>query len=684
MSSFAARVRRALLIVLGGERLRNDPLFDSEWYRWAYPDAPRSSRAAARHYATVGGIERIPSVDFDPAAYAAIDPAIVATGVNPLVHYLRFGRRDGVPVQPFFRRFFADADERVDRAALVEFLRSGELIGGRASVLRALPHLLHAMPRNRARRFGAVLIALAHDRPEDLGAVIVSGPNRGSLDGVSLEITGEPGILATASLAALMVAGEVGREQVALPGDEVPQGDVRIEVKAGALVVPGSLARLVARARRDAGPVVGAVLDLDGTPLEPWHTPDQIVPAVVSAVAVPGPADQSSIGGPTAVWWPAWSPARHPAPRPRALLMDSWIPTPDRDSGSLCTVAFARSLTALGYRVVFVPQNLRWHPRYTPELESWGVEVVDDRTIDRWQSVLERASFELALLVRPPVFDEVADEFRAANPDAAVIFAPLDLHHMRLASHAAVVPDPVVSADAERMRAIEVRALNAASATIVLSTTEVQHARTLAPSARVELVPMARDREAAAPIDSWSHRTDLVFVGSYRHLPNPDAVRWFVDEVWPNVESRLPEARFVAYGSGMPDDLRALASERVVMHGYVEHLADAFATARLAVVPLRFGAGVKGKVTSTMLGGIPVVSTPVGVEGMDLPGDAVVVAHGASALADAIVELWHDEPRLSAISAAALDVASTRFSFEAQRVAIAALLDSLAAAHPES
>ena len=675
MSSFAARVRRALLIVVGGERLRSDPLFDSEWYRWVYPDAPRRSHAAARHYATVGGTERIPSVDFDPVAYAANDPAIIATGVNPLVHYLRFGRREGMPVQPFFRRSFVDADGGVDRAALIEFLRSGDLVGGRASVLRALPHLLHAMPRNRARAFGAVLLALAHDRPEDLGPVVVSGPNRGSLDGVSVAITGEPGILATASLAALMVAGEVGREQVALPGDEVPSSDVRVEVTAGALVVPGALARLVARAR--LGPVVGTALDLDGTPLVPWHSPDQVVPAVVSAVAVPAQSDQPSVGGPTAVWWPARSSAGTPDARPLALLMDSWIPTPDRDSGSLCTVSFARSLTTLGYRVVFVPQNLRWHAQYTPELEAWGVEVVDQRAIDRWQSVLERASFELALLVRPPVFDEVADEFRAANPGAAVIFAPLDLHHVRLESHAAVVPDPVVSADAERMRAIEVRALQAADATIVLSTSEVQHARVIAPSARVELVPMAREREAAAPIDSWSNRSDLVFVGSYQHMPNPDAVRWFVEEVWPNVESRLPEARFVAYGSGMPDDLRALASERVIMHGYIEHLADAFATARLAVVPLRFGAGVKGKITSTMLGGIPVVSTPVGVDGMDLPDDAVVVADGASALADAIVELWHDEPRLSAISAAALDVASTRFSFEAQRAAIAALLDTL-------
>src|SRR5690606_29265742 len=109
----------------------------------------------------------------------------------------------------------------------------------------------------------------------------------------------------------------------------------------------------------------------------------------------------------------------------------------------------------------------------------------------------------------------------------------------------------------------------------------------------------------------------------------------------------------------------------------VEHLDDAFATARLGVVPLRFGAGVKGKVTSTLLAGVPVVTTPVGIEGMDLDGSAVLIADGASAFADAIVAAWHDEPRLTALSAAGLDAASTRFSFAAQRAALAALLTRL-------
>ena len=281
-------------------------------------------------------------------------------------------------------------------------------------------------------------------------------------------------------------------------------------------------------------------------------------------------------------------------------------------------------------------------------------------------------------MIRPAVFEQVIDRLRREQPRVPALFAPLDLHHVRLAAHATVSADAALAEASEGMRIVELAALERADATIILSTEEVARARELAPAARVVHVPIARDPSAPSAVTSWSHGHDLVFVGSYRHLPNVDGVHWFLDEVWPDIVDRLPDARFVAYGSGLPDDLVARANDRVIMHGFVERLADAFETARIGVVPLRFGAGVKGKVATTMLAGIPVVSTAVGVEGMDIGGDAVVVATDARSLADVIVNLWTDEERLSSISAAALDHASTRFSFAAQRTAIAAVLADLA------
>ncbi len=694
MSSFAARVRRALLIVVGGERLRADPLFDADWYRWAYPDSPRSERGAARHYAVVGGHERIPSADFAANRYVAKFPDVIGSGLNPLVHYQRFGRLEGREVQPHFARYFVDDDGHLDRIALSTFLQSGSLTQGRGSVLRALPHLLHTMPRRGARGFGTILAALANERIDELGPVVVTGPTRGALVGVAVSIVGEPGgILTTASLAALMVGGEVGREQVALPGEDVPDADVHVEVEAGALVVPGSMAHLVEHARRAAGgTVIGVALEPDGVPVARWDAPDGTGPAVLRArigrldggaepevdAADDLPADDlAPVGGATAVWWPECEATVRVIPRPRALVMNDSLPTPDRDSGSLSVVSHLRTLVSLGYRVVFVPQDLRYHHRYTPELESWGVEVVDERVVESFEQVAESLPFVVALLVRYPVFEWAYERLRCAQPAVPVLFAPLDLHHVRMTAQASLSGDADLAAASAAVREVELSALVRADATILASAAEVERVHRLVPTARAVWMPMARDRVAVAGIEEWSDRHDVVFVGSYAHPPNPDAVHWFLDEVWPSVADRLPDARFVAYGSGMPTELLARANDRVVMHGYVERLDEAFETARLGIAPLRFGAGVKGKITSTMLRGIPIVSTPVGVEGMELASDAIVVAADATAFADAIVELWGDEARLSALSAASLDDASTRFSFSAQRAAMAALLDTL-------
>jgi hypothetical protein len=593
---FAARVRRASRIVIGAERLRADPLFDPVWYRWANPDAPRSARGSARHYAFVGVDEfRSPSVDFSAARYAAGHPDVADSGLSPLVHYLRFGRREGRRTWSHYERFFMDADGRLDRDALESFLRSGALTEGRGSVLRAAPHLLHAMPRGMSRAFGDILVALANDRAADLGPVLVTGPVHGSVPGVAVSILGEPGILATATLAALLVGAEVGQAQIASPGEPVPDGEVLLEVPAGALVIPGSIGRLALHARR-GGTVVALALHPDGTPWQSWTDDDAAGPPVpTAALASGGIAEDPSprvVRGAGAVWWPEWTPpdsqGARPRQRPRALVLDASVPTPDLDSGSLSSVSYARTLVALGYRVVFVPLDLRHHRRYTPELESWGVEVVDERFVGSVDEVFAAVPFELALLIRPAVFTDAIGPLQHAQPAVRVLFAPLDLSHARLAAEAVISGDARLAAIADRIRDQELANIARADATILASSTEVERVRRLQPGACVAQVPMARERSAAASIDSWSDRHDLVFVGSYAHSPNVDALRWFLDEVWPKVAGRLPDARFIAYGSGMPDELQARATDRIVMHGHIEQLEDAFATARISVVPLRF------------------------------------------------------------------------------------------------
>ena len=173
----------------------------------------------------------------------------------------------------------------------------------------------------------------------------------------------------------------------------------------------------------------------------------------------------------------------------------------------------------------------------------------------------------------------------------------------------------------------------------------------------------------------FDQRRDIFFVGGFQHQPNVDAVQWFVAEIWPLISARLPELRFHIIGSRMPDAIRALADERIIATGFVESLDEYLDDCRLSVAPLRYGAGVKGKVNQSMAHGQPVVATALAAEGMFLQHDIdVLIADTPADYADAVVRLYTDAALWQRVSAAGLDNVAQHFSFDAARAVLADLL----------
>jgi glycosyltransferase involved in cell wall biosynthesis len=166
----------------------------------------------------------------------------------------------------------------------------------------------------------------------------------------------------------------------------------------------------------------------------------------------------------------------------------------------------------------------------------------------------------------------------------------------------------------------------------------------------------------------FAQRRDLVFVGGFRHTPNVDAVRWFLQEVLPLLRPRLPQAVFHCIGGDVPDAIAALAREDAIIHGHLPSLEAAMNGMRVAVAPLRFGAGVKGKINLSMAHGQPVVATHCAVEGMHLQdGVDVLVADDAQAFADAVVRLYSDEDLWNRLARNGLENVARHFSLDAAR-----------------
>jgi glycosyltransferase involved in cell wall biosynthesis len=171
----------------------------------------------------------------------------------------------------------------------------------------------------------------------------------------------------------------------------------------------------------------------------------------------------------------------------------------------------------------------------------------------------------------------------------------------------------------------------------------------------------------------------MFFVGGYQHPPNVDAAKWFTGEIWPRVRERLPGVEFHLVGSKATDEIRALAGNGVRFQGYVEDLEPWLDDCRLAIAPLRYGAGVKGKVNLSMSRGQPVVATPMAVEGMFArPGQDVMVAETAEEFADAVVRIYTDEELWNRVSISGQENVERYFSVETARLGLQELLNALA------
>ena len=229
---------------------------------------------------------------------------------------------------------------------------------------------------------------------------------------------------------------------------------------------------------------------------------------------------------------------------------------------------------------------------------------------------------------------------------------------------------------AQQTRRAELSVINAADATLVVSSVEKDVLAVDAPDARVHI--LSNIHHVPGRDKDFSERKDIYFVGGYQHPPNIDAACWFVNDVWPLIREQLPKMRFHLIGSKAPERVRSLKGDGVVFHGYVESLQPFLDDCRLAVAPLRYGAGVKGKVNMSMAHGQPMVVTSVAGEGLFAEHEReFLIAEDAESFAREVVRLYQDEALWNKLSDASIKNVETHFSVQAARDSILSLFETL-------
>lgn len=351
----------------------------------------------------------------------------------------------------------------------------------------------------------------------------------------------------------------------------------------------------------------------------------------------------------------------------RVIVLDHCTPTPDQDAGSVLAFNLMLLLGQMGFQVTFIPEsNFLYIPKYTTALQRAGVEVLYAPFVTSVEQHLKKhgARYDLAFLIRPEVAERHMSTIRKFCPKAKVLYHTVDLHYLRMEREAKLQADQAKQKAANKMQSRELTAIASVDASILTSTTELEVLRPLAPLAKLHVFPLIM--EVQGTTTEFDKRNDIVFVGGYQHIPNVDAVQYFVSEIMPLLRTRLPGIRFYAAGSNPPVEIQTLASVDVIVTGFVEDLNGLLNQLRVSIAPLRYGAGIKGKIGSAMVAGLPVVATPLAAEGMSLTdNENILIAEGAEEFADAVVRLYTDRELWNRLSSNGVQFSERAWGAEA-------------------
>jgi glycosyltransferase involved in cell wall biosynthesis len=201
--------------------------------------------------------------------------------------------------------------------------------------------------------------------------------------------------------------------------------------------------------------------------------------------------------------------------------------------------------------------------------------------------------------------------------------------------------------DAAEMEALEQDIWRRVDVVLYPSQEEVDTVRSLCSEASAKVVlPYCFDRFPLQP--AVPENPLVIFVAGFGHPPNVDAAIWLAESIWPLITARAPDARLALVGSNPTAEVTSLRSEAIEVTGWIsdDELQRRYQSARVAVVPLRFGAGVKLKVVEALMAGTPLVTTPTGAQGLPGASDIVDIADEAEQFADAVVSLLTCDPAI--------------------------------------
>ena len=366
----------------------------------------------------------------------------------------------------------------------------------------------------------------------------------------------------------------------------------------------------------------------------------------------------------------------------RVLVIDFLVPDPTRDSGSLREYRLMSLLSQIGYYVTFIgctshfEQKADGNKKYVKDLQKLGIEVRYDITSDSIEEFINsRPSFyDYTILTRAEVAGLYLDEVKRANPNTKIVFDTVDLHFLREEREASIEKHFGKKLSATKTKALELDVARKADRVWVVASYEKDFLKDYMSKDNIDIISnvhdLYRDRET-----SFEKREGLLFVGHFAHRPNVDSIKWFYHEIWPLIREMNGQIKCSIVGRSVPDEIRLMHSDSFQIIGPVDDLSDYYSRFRLSLAPLRFGAGVKGKILESLAYGVPVVSTSIGAESLYVEdGKNIFIGDDPLHFAQKVCTLYEDRDLWNKMALGGRKIVDDHFSSQVMKQKIEQIL----------
>ena len=334
----------------------------------------------------------------------------------------------------------------------------------------------------------------------------------------------------------------------------------------------------------------------------------------------------------------------------RILAIANVVPLRDRSAGWF---RFYHMLRILGreHEVHLHPLDLEWQlqyygeedtKHYTRELEDIGVRVTKGKWGDL-RNLIRSQPLDLAFFEHYGSMRDIVDHIRFWQPQARVVMDTIDVAYQRFHAKAKLTANQEDLRLAQKVKTAELSAYAMSDLVIAISRVEAALLKQANPGLRIEVIPLIF---ATQPLQKKRRETrrDLVYVAHFDHDANVDGILLFCAQVLPLIQKQLPDVRLRIVGHSPPSEVKALSGPNVEVLGFVPDIGEIYRSSDVAIAPMRFGGGLKGKIAEAMSFGLPVVTNSTCLEGFDLsPGVDVLAGDDPNAFADAVVSLLCDE-----------------------------------------